>query len=239
MEYQQIQPPDYLKPYIKYFWTVDSSVDTISKTFRTIADGCPGLIFQQTDKGNFYQNNKQLPTIFVYGQATRHAQLHAGGKSRITGVFFYPTALKSIFGLNADELTDSCVDVELIPAGNGLQLNEQLSNTASTREQIEILSSYLFAQVGKNSMQVDETIQHALALIQKSEGNISLKQLHKNIQLSERSFERRFKQSIGITPKLFSRICRFQASLDQLKKIITASFPTSHLKKNTQTNLIS
>jgi AraC-like DNA-binding protein len=36
--------------------------------------------------------------------------------------------------------------------------------------------------------------------------------------LSERTLERRFKQSIGISAKLFSRICRFQESLNQLRK---------------------
>jgi len=35
--------------------------------------------------------------------------------------------------------------------------------------------------------------------------------------LSEKSFERKFKQGVGISPKLFSRICRFQAALNQLR----------------------
>src|SRR5687768_6529976 len=104
MKYNQILPPDYLKPYIKYFWTLEYPGDSLPKVFRTIADGCPGLIFHQTDKGEFYQNNKQLPSIFLYGQATKHAELYTGGKSSITGAFFYPNALKSIFGLDADEL---------------------------------------------------------------------------------------------------------------------------------------
>lgn len=100
----------------------------------------------------------------------------------------------------------------------GLQLSEQLLHTDSTGERINILSAYLFAQIRRNNRQQDEKIQFALSLILRSRGNISLKELQKNTQLSERSFERRFKQSIGITPKLFSRICRFQASLKQLRK---------------------
>jgi AraC-like DNA-binding protein len=55
-------------------------------------------------------------------------------------------------------------------------------------------------------------------LIHQSDGNISLKNIQKDLQLSERSFERRFKQCVGVSPKLFSRICRFQASLAQLRK---------------------
>lgn len=218
MKYTQIQPPDHLRSYIKSFWTLEYGADSASKTFRTIADGCPGLIYQQTDNGEFYQNSKQLPSVFLYGPATTHAQLSTGGKSCITGIFFYPNALKSIFRLNAEELADSCMDIKLIPATKNFELAERLSNSSSTNDHIGIMSSYLSLQITKNRIDTDPTIQHALSLIHQSDGNISLKNIQKDLQLSERSFERKFKQCVGVSPKLFSRICRFQASLAQLRK---------------------
>ena len=36
--------------------------------------------------------------------------------------------------------------------------------------------------------------------------------------MSERNFERKFREYVGISPKLFSRICRFQSSLKQLQE---------------------
>jgi AraC-like DNA-binding protein len=119
--------------------------------------------------------------------------------------------------LNAEELTDSCIDIKLIPANKEFELGERLLNSSSTQDHIGIMSSYLSAQIRKNSNDLDPTIQHALSLIHQSEGNISLKNIQKDLQLSERSFERRFKQCVGVSPKLFSRICRFQASLTQLR----------------------
>jgi AraC-like DNA-binding protein len=41
--------------------------------------------------------------------------------------------------------------------------------------------------------------------------------LQRNLNLSERGFQRRFNQHVGISPKLFSRVCKFQAALGQLK----------------------
>ena len=64
---------------------------------------------------------------------------------------------------------------------------------------------------------MDNKTDHALSSILLSKGSISLKKLTENLDLSERSLERKFKESVGISPKLFSRICRFQASLKQLK----------------------
>lgn len=60
-------------------------------------------------------------------------------------------------------------------------------------------------------------MQYAVSVIAVSKGNIALKRLQLELQLSERSFERKFKEYIGISPKLFARICRFQASLQQLR----------------------
>jgi AraC-like DNA-binding protein len=56
-----------------------------------------------------------------------------------------------------------------------------------------------------------------LSRIAGSGGNLTVKELQSELNLSERSLERRFKQHIGISPKLFTRICRFQASLSQLR----------------------
>lgn len=219
MKYEQIQPPEYLQKYIRYFWTLESK-DTVNgtKNFRVIADGCPGLIHQQPDKGTFSQNKKPLSETFLFGQATKHAEICLEGSFSTLGVFFYPHALNSVFGFNAAELTDSCLDLNAPAGKQELFLSEQLSGATSTAHKIDILSSYLFSQIRRNNFHQTPEMQHALSKIIHSKGSISLKQLQLELQLSERSFERKFKSYVGITPKLFSRICRFQTSLSQLKE---------------------
>lgn len=218
MKYERIRPPEHLSEYIRYFWTLESSVNTFSKTFRTIADGCPGLIFQRAEKGTLYQSDKQLPAIFLFGQSTKHADISLSGQFSTVGIYFYPNALKTVFGFNAEELTNSCLDLSLLTAGQDFRLSEQLSNTPSTAGQVELLSSYLHFQRKKNNVQVDEALHYALSQLIESKGTVSLRELQASLRLSERSFERKFNQYVGIPPKLFSRICRFQASLDQLRK---------------------
>lgn len=219
MKYEQIQPPQYLQKYIRYFWTLESNgTVTETKNFRVIADGCPGLIYQQPDKGTFSQNKKQLPETFLFGQATKHAEICLQGSFSTIGVFFYPHALNSVFGFNAAELTNSCLDLNLTALKQNFFLSDQLSGAISTVNKIEVLSSYLFSQIRKNTVHQTRGMQHALSKIIHSKGSISLKQLQLELQLSERSFERKFKSYVGISPKLFSRICRFQTSLNQLRE---------------------
>lgn len=182
-----------------------------------MADGCPGLIFQQSASGTFYQENKELPDLLLYGQTTKYTELHVTGTICSIGVCCYPHALKSVFGLNADELTNSCLDLDILSATRDFYLAERLGNTPSLTEKIAVIAAFLFKQINENSTPADEVTHFALSQIIASGGSIPLKDLQQQLQLTERSFERRFKQGVGISPKLFSRICRFQNSLKQLK----------------------
>lgn len=84
MRYEQVMPQASLKDYVGYFWILENSAVEISpKTFGAIADGSPGIIFQQSDNGNFFQNNKELPPIFLYGQTTNTRNyLHQGSSEQ-------------------------------------------------------------------------------------------------------------------------------------------------------------
>ena len=224
MQFTQIPPPDYLKNVVRYCWALDSSGSNVSggdtadsKVFRAMADGCPGIIFQHPAEGTFHKDNQPLSEIFLYGQSTQYAELSLTGKFNAIGICFYPNALKSVFGLKAEELTDSCMDLNGMAKQQGFSLAEQLSDARPAGEQLRILANYLFIQSGNNSRVTDEPMQYALSQIIHSKGSLSLKTLQDTLQVTERSFERKFKEWVGISPKLFSRICRFQASLTQLR----------------------
>ncbi len=219
MHYTQIQPPGYIKNYVRYFWTLESTCNsTVPKTFGPVADGCPGFIFQQAEKGNFYDEVKEdLPALFLYGQTTRPREIRTSGKFQALGASFYPNALKLVFGFNANELTDTCIDLNALSEEHGVPLSDKLLSASSVHDQVEILSSFLFLQIQKNNVQTDAAIQFVISEIIASHGSVSLRDLQQRLQISERSLERKFNQCVGITPKLFARICRFQASLHQLR----------------------
>lgn len=221
MQYAKIPPPAYLKDYVRYFWTLEhqGTGAVPPRTFRTIPDGCPGLIFQQpADGGLQYDNHDKLPAIFLYGQATKPRILRSSGNFGTIGIFFHPNAVKSIFGLNSPEITDDCIDLAAFSSKQGVSLYAQMADARSTAEQIGILSAYLFSSILANKAATDPGMQHAVSQIVQSRGSVSLKLLQEQLFLTERSFERKFKQWVGISPKLFARICRFQSSLHQLRQ---------------------
>jgi len=134
----------------------------------------------------------------------------------MVGVCFYPDALNTLFGLNAFELTDGCMDMDELPQTRDMHRLERVWQTFSA-DPFDRLFTYLSAHLQRNDPATDPVVAQALDHIVREGGNVTVKQLQHNLRLSERSLERRFKQSVGISPKLFARICRFQASLHQLK----------------------
>lgn len=215
MEFRQIQPPPALVGHVRFFWTMESAPgDQVPKMMGPLADGCPGLIFQHGGEGLFYdEQQKPLPPFFLYGQTVTRTRLFFSGRCKTVGVTLYPHTLKSVFGFNAAELTDSCMDLHLLSTS----LPEQLLNAGSVHKQIELLSGYLLSLLKKHETRVDAVTHYALNRITASKGSIALKELQQHMRLTERSFERKFNQHVGVSPKLFAKICRFQASLQQLR----------------------
>lgn len=218
MKYQTFSPPEHLLSVIKHFWILENDGSDNSKsTFNAVPNGSPGVIMIRSDKDTFCTvENKKLPNIFLYGQTVAPSSFSTEGKVEAIGICFQPHALKSIFGMDADALTGASVDLTLLENNNN-NLSEQLLNAATIDEQIRILSIYLFQQQQDNSRLPDEPIKHAISQLTHTRGNISVKELQQKLNLSERTFERRFKKSVGISPRLFSRIIRFQDTLIQMQ----------------------
>lgn len=213
MKHEIIPAPATLSSFVRCFWTLEgNAVQALSQAFGSLVDGCPGIIFQHSDAGTLLMDEQALPGLFLYGQTTRHTEITATGLFRASGVMFHPYALKTVFGVNAAELTGSCIAP---PEKKGYQLMERLSDARTVSDQVKILESYLQAQIGREHHL--GMIEYAVSQILAANGNISMRDLQEELQITEKSFERRFKDHVGIPPKLFSGICRYQASLHQLK----------------------
>jgi len=215
MQVQQFAVPEALRAHVRYFWTMESPN---AASFRTLVDGCPGLLFQGGAAGLQPQAGKPWTRLLLHGQATQPLEVVATEPFQLIGMCLQPGALASVFGLEAEELTDSCLDPDLLAAAPGFRLAEQLGNADSVAGQLELLTAYLQAAIGRQGAAPEPYIEQAVQRIAATGGGLNLRQLQHELQVSERSFQRRFKQRVGVSPKLFARICQFQESLGQLRR---------------------
>ncbi len=233
MMYQTFAPPEILQPYVKYFWALTSNnKDHAPKTFSAIVDGSPGVMIVHSEKEAYCdENRKKLPEIFVYGQVVKPVRFTTTGKLNTIGICFQPHSLKSVLGLDAFELTDACSDITLINNKSN-DLYEMLVEGETIKDRIKILSAHLIDLIKVNKQKTDSSTQYAISQIVNTNGNVPLKALQRELQLSERSLERKFKQSVGISPKLFSRICQFQGTMSQVRSNNFNNFSELAFKNN-------
>lgn len=220
MKYTQIQPAKQLQPYIRCYGILENDrIPNKTTTFKIIADGHPGFIFQEDTTSFLDKDSNRLPQLFLHGITTNHSRKTSQGNYRNIGVYLQPNAVKSIFGIDANELTDQFIDVNAIIKNS---LAEQLLCENSIERRIAIISDFIYQQIAKNKHQENAKTTYAIAKIN-TESTSELNRIQSELNLSERTLERIFKTDVGISPKLFFRICRFQAALDDIRKRTAAT----------------
>jgi AraC-like DNA-binding protein len=120
-------------------------------------------------------------------------------------VVFQPTGLYSLTGIPSTELCNQYVDAELLFSTNVRLINEQLYHAQSYDEMLAIAERFVSTLRIKKTM---TSISPVSQLLLQKDG-ISLDWLAKESSLSIRQFERCFRLQTGVSPKLFSRITRF------------------------------
>jgi AraC-like DNA-binding protein len=187
------------------------------RTFPFFADGCPGILFHQTEGGLYLNDQQKLSTVFLYGQTVKPIELVAKGNASVTVLVLYPHVINYLFGINARELTDDCIDLLSLSGDPERFFLEQLYALATREEKILLLQDYLEQKLLSGRVKPDHTLEYAVTEILRSGGCVELRALQKQVYITERTMERRFEQHVGISPKLFARICRFRSSLQLMK----------------------
>jgi AraC-like DNA-binding protein len=127
----------------------------------------------------------------------------------IMGVHFKPGGAFPFLGLPAGDLSDTHVDLETLwgpPAG---RLRERLCEARTSAERFQLLQEALLSRLC-HGVEQHYAVSAALEMFGKNQAGQRVWEAAKYLGLSQRRFIQVFKAEVGMTPKLFSRIQRFQ-----------------------------
>jgi len=148
------------------------------------------------------------PRAMLMGQYTERTNRHLGGPNFIVFIVeFRPGVLYRITGIPFDDLTNTFVDAECVFSSEMRRVNERLGSATEYEDMIFIVETFLrrlLQSVKRDAHPLDRVTD---LLIQCPE-NFSIDRLADAACLSPRQLERNFRQRMGITPKLFTRIAR-------------------------------
>jgi AraC-like DNA-binding protein len=131
------------------------------------------------------------------------------GSYAVIQVILKPHALQALFGINALTLKESAVELNEFSAED---LNQQLIDASTSKKRVALLTHFLVARL-KHGKRRDMLVQESLRLIHQNVRTITVKALLEYLDISERQFERRFLETVGIPPLAYIRVKRFNEAL--------------------------
>ena len=196
----EIEPTAALKPYVRCFWTCERR--KCAKYTRIIPDCCADII------------------IDLYNDSSRFVGMcfdsfTAENVSMVFGIRFYAWAAPHFTRTNAAEL----LGLDIAPQNlfNAFtNFKRSIIDANNTAERIDLAQRYLLGIIDERC---DNDVMNSLYTIICKNGNISVGDLSDSIAVSRRMLERKFMQSIGVSPKAVAALIRYQLLWQDCTKI--------------------
>ncbi|MFL1896639.1 DUF6597 domain-containing transcriptional factor [Aquimarina sp. 2-A2] len=218
MNYQTFEPNKNLNTFIKCYWTLESSKEEKNHRQTIVPDGCIEMIFHYGDLYSQYLENGDSttqPRCFVIGQLTRPLIIEPTGITGIFSVRFHPDGFLPFTTLPIKDLENTAVSLEKLFGKIGQEIELKILNADSTSERINHIETFLLSRL-TDIQTVDRIVKSTVDTILTANGQFSVDELSKQININRRQLERKFSTIIGLSPKQLSKTVRLQATLKML-----------------------
>ncbi len=217
MKYFAVQPKPSLARYVRCFWVYEGEASEAAPyIYRGFADGCTELVFHY--RGPF---DRVLPdeacersiAAGIHAQTRTYTRWVVRQDWSIFGCYIYPYAIPRIFGFPANDLTDELTDLHSLLGREGGELEERIMSAKDNAARVAILTAFFETRLDGDRRELP-SVAASIDQVLSQKGRVDVRRLARSWYMSDRTFERRFKELSGFAPKLYARIARFQASLD-------------------------
>jgi AraC-like DNA-binding protein len=205
MHYTKIKPHHELSPFIHFYWELKGIGQ--QQWERVFPDGCAGILMNVgdtcvTDNGAIKMN---FGKTYVVGAMTSFKDSFIDTDTRLIGVCLKPGTFSNFYNFTAQNaLRNDTVELE---KSNAFKLDQVVDNPYAYFDRF-----FLERIKTKN-----RPLQSAICAIHSTNGQISIEELSKRNFTTARQLERSFKKLIGLSPKEYANIIRFQHALKLIK----------------------
>ena len=220
-----IKPCSLLEPFIKYYWILDYESNVV-EPIRVIPYGCVQFTFYLGERINSFGSNNDSSykdQAVVTGQISSFFDVFPQGKIRLITIVFKPFGAKPFFDFPIFEIQNNIIPIKDINNNEWLDLENRLGDCVDNKSIVSCLENNLLKKLEKNTLFNsyssinNERIMLAINRIDDSKGTINIKDLSSLACLSDKQFNRIFADYVGMNPKNFLRIIRYQSFLLKLQ----------------------
>lgn len=215
MKFQTYIPCDVLKPYIKSLVISEMKEEN---TYKVLPD--TGMVIGFQYKGNLLHvknhSSIKLSSSGITGLIDTYRIFRNSPDIGTVLVYFKEGGAVPFFKEPLHELFRESISLDNFMLRSEIMiLEEKLCEAQNDVDKISIVEQFLISRLQPKP--IDSLVLTAITLIYKSKGNIRIKELTSQLNISQSPLEKRFRQVVGASPKKFASIVRFKHILQSYR----------------------
>jgi AraC-like DNA-binding protein len=192
-----------LTPFVDFFWSCQR-YDAPHAAEHVLPTAAAGLVFRVGEDGR--------PRCAVAGPRLRYVRVDTARPFTAVGVHFRPGGGWPFFGVPGSDLTNAAVPLDALWGLAASRLCQRVFDAKAPDERFRILERALLDRARERFV-ARPWIRRALQLFEHSHGSLRVRDVVDHLGVSQRRFVQAFRDEVGLTPKAFCRIQRFNEVL--------------------------
>lgn len=210
-----------LRPFVQLIWASDETNDlgaARADRERVLPTGTMHLVFRISDSPLRLYDDEDAPVARTIGHAivggarAGYYVRDISTPARSVGAMLQPGASQLVVGVPSGELAERHTPLEDLWGRAADEARERLAEVASPTDQLGLFESILLARMPR-LRGLHPAIADALARLAT---NATVTDVVKHSGYSHRCFLDMFRSAVGLAPKRFGRVIRFQRAVDTM-----------------------
>lgn len=156
------------------------------------------------------------PLAVVCGSVKKGKRIQFDHDELYFGARFYPGTAERVLGCPLTDFTEREILLHEVEK-DAEKLMENMSAAQTFQERISLFENH-YINFHKNRNTIPPLVRNILELINHSSGEIRIQDIAESTKYSTRHINNIFKKYVGISPKLFARIVRFQRCFSLMRQ---------------------
>lgn len=215
MVLSEFKPSQSLMQFVRVYRVVHFVFDDIAKIpfkpYPPRPEHCLSFYPRDTETVEYIKTGAKinnLKTVLI-GQQIEVTNRFVGKDFLVFQVVFNPGGLYRLTGIPSQQLNNCYFDAETVFQKDIKEVNDKLNDALNFNEMVDVVESFLLNQIHKGVKEFHR-LDQVSHLILKADKILNIDWLAKESCLSLRQFERKFIERMGVSPKYFSKIARFE-----------------------------
>lgn len=191
-----------------------------SEAYRVLPKPYPVIGFQYRGRLSVLRENREvlLQRAGITGVQREVRWFRGQTDTRSVLVMLRPAGAWALFGVPLDELADAHIGLaDMLSATQVCEVDEQMAAGANGMAINRIVQSFLGASLRQRGQAVHPAVVAATSRLMRLDGHVSIESLAGQLGIGRRQLERLFRLQVGVSPREFAALTRFEWSAQQLR----------------------